>query len=119
MKQTQSQVITAMCSKLTNAEKNDLKLKCNSIISLHKTMRGAYFYTPHGSADGRRSYEKKYSANSIIVMDNITFYVDQCTKCSCRKVYYKLDIITDVKTNFNLNIGFINKILEALQSLQN
>lgn len=119
MKQTQSQIIATLCSELTIEEKKELKSKCNSILTLHETMRGAYFYSPHQNAGGRRYYEEKYSMNSIIILDKITYYVEQSTNCSCKNVYYKLNITADVETEFNLNIGFINKILKALDRPEN
>lgn len=114
MKKTQKQSIAEICSKLTEEEKKELYHKCKSIISLHESMKGAYFYNSPIHAYSRRRYEDNNSQNTTIVLDGITYIVEQKTNCSAKNVYYTLYISANKQSEFRLNISFIKNILNAL-----
>lgn len=61
-----------------------------SIIATAEKFKGAYFFTPPGNANGRRSYEEYYSIPFFAFEYNgIEYTCEYRISCSCRNVYAK------------------------------
>jgi len=114
-KVTQTQLIKIAVEKINESEMEKLKANCIAIKNLHDYMKDSYFYKPSKVAALRRSYEIANSRTTEFTLDDAKYIVRQDTKCSCNNVYYYLTIVTDKKTDYNLNIGFINKIINAIE----
>ena len=60
------------------------------IIATAEKFKGAYFFTPPGNANGRRSYEEYYSIPFFAFEYNgIEYTCEYRISCSCRNVYAK------------------------------
>lgn len=61
-----------------------------SIIATAEKFKGAYFFTPPGNANGRRSYEEYYSIPFFAFEYNgVEYTCEYRISCSCRNVYAK------------------------------
>ncbi len=59
-----------------------------TVVDAAETMRNAYFFTPPGSAGGRRSYERYHSAPRVDWNEGGHEYSAEYTvTCSCANVY--------------------------------
>ena len=59
-----------------------------AVVDCAERMKNAYFFSPPGSAGGRRSYERKNSAPRVEWTDGKnTFSAEFITSCSCSYVY--------------------------------
>lgn len=86
----------------------------NEIISLHETMRKAYFFSSPQTAYERRRYEVHHSLSTYFVYGGHEYEIKQVTECSVRNVYYKMNILIDGKGSTK-DIRFIKKLLKEIQ----
>lgn len=70
-----------------------------AIIDEAEKMRGAYFFTPPGSAGNRRSYERYHSHDQVEWTEGgHTYTAAYIVECSCKNVYAKGKYTRDGKT---------------------
>lgn len=83
----------------------------SKIIEMNQKLNKAYFYTPPQNASARRSYEKKYSAEYSETINNVKFFAESRTKCSCKNIYHHaIYLINDIVVNKTKFISFMEKI---------
>lgn len=62
----------------------------NRIIATAEGFKNAYFWSPPGSASGRRSYERKHSIPEVSWNDGKHKYTARYdVTCSCHNIYAK------------------------------
>lgn len=113
---TQRKMIEQELNQMAQEERQKLRKILNSIIGLHETMKGAYFYSPPPSAKQRRSYEDRHTRETTFKLGDEEYIVEQKTICSCKDVYYSLSIWTDKEVSYCLNAGFLNKVLDIIST---
>jgi len=65
------------------------------IVDRHEQFKGAYFWTPPGSANQRRRMEQENTAEAHFLVNGVEYQVEQSVSCSCRNVYYSLNTLVD------------------------
>jgi hypothetical protein len=83
-----------------SAEVPTMATRISQILDLHEKMRNAYFWTPPGAANARRSYESRNSDSfncefELVTqlktkqkVQKISLELECDTSCSCKNVYY-------------------------------
>lgn len=98
---------------VTKRVSSQVRKAIENVLNFHEIYQNSYFWTPDGSADGRRSAEKRFSE------DNPTFAIwDHCDfievvpfmEQSCKNVYYRLDIFVN---GHKKNIRVLKNILKT------
>ena len=72
--------------------------KLSTIIELHNNMKGCYFWSPPGTASGRRYYETQRCNKLSFIYDGALYEINQSTDCSCKNIYYSLSVMVDGKS---------------------
>lgn len=96
---------------ITNRLSAQAKAELNRIIETHEKYKGAYFWSPNCSADGRRRNERKFAENNpdtAFVKGNDKIEVKMYYEESCKNVYYNLDVMVN---GIKKNISYIKKLL--------
>ena len=86
----------------------------HSVITLHESMRGAYFFQSPRVAAQRRRYEETHSMKTSFEFEGMQIEIEQTTSCSCKNVYYHMDIYIDGNYQ-RKDIRFVKGILKKLQ----
>lgn len=87
------------------------KSELNRIIETHDKYKGAYFWSPDCSADGRRRNEKRFADNNpdvAFLKGEDRIEVKMYYSESCHNVYYSLDVLVN---GTKKNIAYIKKLL--------
>jgi len=80
-----------------------------TVVETHEQMKKAYFFRPPSSARQRRAYEEDRCASIRFVFDDKTYRITQTTTCSCKNVYYNLEVWVD---GYKKNVRTLKSLLE-------
>jgi len=71
---------------LNNKTGQKIKARLTGIISEHERHKNCYFWTPTGSASGRRSAE--FTTELIFNLDGKKYEINQEKSCSCKNIHF-------------------------------
>lgn len=97
---------------ITNRISAQAKSALERIISTHDKYRNSYFFTPDGTASGRRNNERRFAENNpdvTFIQGDKKIEVSMRYEESCRNVYYTLYVMVDGEKK---NISVIKNILK-------
>ena len=63
--------------------------KVMKALEQHKSFGTAYFWTPPGNANGRRSMERKNNWSVGFTHEGVRYSYSSSVRCSVKNVYYK------------------------------
>ena len=84
----------------------------DKMLSNHSRMRNAFFYTPPLRADGRRSYEDRYSMDERFEYNGHAYEYHARCSCSCKNVYFNDYFLYDGKKTTSTRISNVLKKME-------
>lgn len=96
-------------------KEKELLLKLNDIVSLHESMKGAYFFHSPRVAALRRRYEEQHSQVTEFDYNGHHYLVEQETTCSCRNVYYSIYYYMDGEVLYK-DIRYIKKMIREIEA---
>ena len=67
---------------------NNLLKQIDDVIDHHETFGRSYFWSPPGSASGRRAMEKKENFDVSFTYDRVFYKYESIVSCSCKNFYY-------------------------------
>jgi len=72
-----------------------IKSQIEEILARHDRFRNSYFWTSPGSASMRRRMEADNSVNLEFTHNGRVYQIHQTVSCSCKNVYYRLEVAVD------------------------
>lgn len=85
------------------------------IISLHESMRNAYFWSAPSSAQARRAYEQTHSAELAFDYNGKSYFFSCETTCSAKNVYYRGHFTVDGNKK---TVAAAKKLLQQIAAQQ-
>ena len=73
---------------MTVSQRQQLIAQISALVDTAAKFKNAYFFSPPGNANGRRSYEKQHTIPEFSWEENgNTFTAKYIVDCSCKNVY--------------------------------